>query len=83
MPLYRQETILKRIGVGLPRATLANWMIQAGSPIQPLIEIAKANRLEPYAYSRHLYIELPKGATVDAIEALLPGNLSKDQIRIG
>ena len=27
LPLYRQETILKRIGVDLPRATLANWMI--------------------------------------------------------
>ena len=27
LPLYRQETILQRIGVDLPRATLANWMI--------------------------------------------------------
>ena len=25
LPLYRQETILQRIGVELPRATLANW----------------------------------------------------------
>jgi hypothetical protein len=25
---------------------------------------------------------LPKAVTVDAIEALLPGNLDKDQIRI-
>jgi transposase len=30
LPLYRQETILQRIGVELPRAALANWMIQAG-----------------------------------------------------
>ena len=29
LPLYRQETILRRIGVELPRATLANWMIQS------------------------------------------------------
>ena len=28
MPLYRQEEILRRIGVDIPRATLANWMIQ-------------------------------------------------------
>lgn len=28
--LYRQETILQRIGVDIPRATLANWMIKAG-----------------------------------------------------
>ena len=26
--LYPQEGILQRIGVALPRATLANWMIQ-------------------------------------------------------
>jgi len=25
LPLYRQETILQRIGVDIPRATLANW----------------------------------------------------------
>ncbi|MDT8364703.1 MAG: IS66 family transposase, partial [Nitrosomonas sp.] len=41
LPLYRQETILKRIGVDLPRATLANWMIQAGSLIQPLINLLR------------------------------------------
>jgi transposase len=39
LPLYRQETILQRIGVDLPRATLANWMIQAGSLIQPVINL--------------------------------------------
>ena len=37
LPLYRQEQILTRIGVDIPRATLANWMIQAGTLIQPLI----------------------------------------------
>ena len=31
LPLYRQETILQRIGIDLPRATLANWMIQVGT----------------------------------------------------
>jgi len=38
---------------------------------------------QPYAYLRYLFTELPKAETVEAIEALLPGNLSKDQIRIG
>jgi len=33
--------------------------------------------------TRTLFTELPKAETVDAIEALLPGNLDKDQIRIG
>ncbi len=47
LPLYRQETILKRIGVELPRATLANWMIQAGSLIQPIINLLR-DRLLAY-----------------------------------
>jgi transposase len=41
LPLYRQEQILRRIGVDLPRATLANWMIQAGQLIQPLINLMR------------------------------------------
>ena len=41
LPLYRQETILKRIGVELPRATLANWMIQAGHLVQPIINLLR------------------------------------------
>jgi transposase len=39
LPLYRQEQILQRIGVDIPRATLANWMIKAGTLIQPLINL--------------------------------------------
>jgi len=47
LPLYRQETILQRIGVDLPRATLANWMIQAGTLIQPIINLLR-DRLLAY-----------------------------------
>ncbi|EAQ96475.1 Transposase [Congregibacter litoralis KT71] len=39
LPLYRQEQILQRIGVDIPRATLANWMIRAGQLVQPLINL--------------------------------------------
>jgi len=66
-----------------------NWLfsasvkgVQASANLYSLIETAKANGLEPYAYLRHLFTELPKAETVEAIEVLLPGNLSKDQIRI-
>ena len=45
LPLYRQEGILKRIGVDLPRATLANWMVQAGLLIQPLINLLRERML--------------------------------------
>ncbi|MCP4277695.1 MAG: IS66 family transposase [Gammaproteobacteria bacterium] len=46
LPLYRQETILRRIGVELSRATLANWMIQAGSLVQPIINLLRDRMLE-------------------------------------
>ena len=46
LPLYRQETILQRIGVDLPRATLANWMIQAGTLIQPVINLLRDRLLD-------------------------------------
>ncbi len=46
-PLYRQEQILQRIGVDIPRATLANWMIQSGNLIQPVINLLR-DRLLSY-----------------------------------
>jgi len=57
--------------------------VKASANLYSLIETAKANGMEPYAYLRYLFTELPKAETVEAIEALLPGNLSKDQIRTG
>ena len=42
LPLYRQEQILTRIGVDLPRATLARWMVGVGTDlIQPLINLLR------------------------------------------
>jgi transposase len=46
LPLYRQETILRRIGVDIPRATLANWMIRTGTLIQPLINLMRDQMLD-------------------------------------
>ena len=57
--------------------------MKASANLYSLIETTKANGLEPYANLRHLLTELPKAEIVEAIEALLPGKLSKDQIRIG
>ena len=66
-----------------------NWLfsnsvrgVKASANLYSLIETAKANGLEPYAYLRYLFAELPQAETVDAIEALLPGNLKKDRIKI-
>jgi transposase len=38
LPLARQEKILQRAGVDIPRATLAGWMIQLGALLDPVIE---------------------------------------------
>ena len=64
-----------------------NWLfsdsvtgVKASANLYSLIETAKANGLEPYAYLRYVFTELPKADTVEAIEALLPGNLENDQI---
>jgi transposase len=64
-----------------------NWLfsdsvkgVKASANLYSLIETAKANGLEPYAYLRHVFTELPKADTVETIEVLLPGNLEKDQI---
>ena len=67
-----------------------NWLfsvsvkgVKASANLYSLIECAKINDLEPYAYLRHVFTELPKVRTVEAIEALLPGNLKKEQIMVG
>ena len=67
-----------------------NWLfstsvkgVNASANLYSLIETAKANGLEPYAYLRHLFTALPKAETVESIEALLPGNFSEDQVRLG
>jgi transposase len=65
-----------------------NWLfsasvngVKASANLYSLIETAKANGLEPYAYLRYLFTELPRAETVEGIEALLPGNINQDQIR--
>lgn len=45
LPLYRQQQILERIGVELPRASLANWMIRMGTLIQPLTNLLREQLL--------------------------------------
>jgi len=39
---------------------------------EKLGEALRANGLEPYAYLRRLFAELPKAKTVEDFEALLP-----------
>ncbi|MEM5529397.1 transposase domain-containing protein, partial [Gammaproteobacteria bacterium AS21] len=39
-----------------------------------IIETAKANGLEPYAYLRRLFTQLPLADTIEDIDKLLPWN---------
>jgi transposase len=56
--------------------------VKTSANLYSLIETAKANGLEPYAYLRHVFTELPKAGTVDAIESLLPGNVAKKRLSV-
>jgi transposase len=48
---------------------------RASAQLYSIIQTAKANGHEPYAYLRHIFTELPKATTVEDIEALLPYRL--------
>lgn len=61
-----------------------NWLF-AGSPkgaeasalLYSLIETAKANKLEPYAYLRCIFGQLPVASSLEDYEALLPWNIQE------
>ena len=59
-----------------------NWLFsasQAGAKasanLYSLIETAKANGLEPHAYLKKVFTDLPNARTVEEVEALLPWNV--------
>jgi transposase len=49
----------------------------ASARLYGLIETAKANGCEPYAYLRRVFTDLPKATTLAEIEALLPWNVTQ------
>ena len=67
-----------------------NWLFcdtvagaNASANLYSLIETAKANGVEPYAYLRTVFTELPQATSVEEIEALLPApNDGEDSARI-
>lgn len=61
-----------------------NWLFSghprgadASAALYSLIETARANNLEPYAYLRFLFAKLPMANTRTAINSLLPQNIEK------
>lgn len=64
-----------------------NWLFsgtpegaEASALLYSLIETAKANKLEPYAYLRYIFEKLPIAATLEDYEALLPWNITPVQL---
>jgi transposase len=53
---------------------------RASANLYSLVSCARVNGLEPYAYLRHLFEELPKATTAEALEVLLPWN-AKSAVR--
>jgi transposase len=43
LPLFRQEQILKRVGVDIPRATLSLWTIKCAQLFNPLLKLIHDN----------------------------------------
>ncbi len=62
-----------------------NWLFsgtpagaEASALLYSLIETAKANRLEPYAYLRYIFEQLPTASSLEEYEALLPWNVTPE-----
>jgi transposase len=46
LPLYRQEAIFERAGLGIARSTLASWVGVCGVRLQPLVDALKSEMLQ-------------------------------------
>ena len=58
--------------LGSTRFSASPKGVTASANIYSLIEAAKANGLEPYAYLRKIFTELPQATTLAQVEQLLP-----------
>jgi len=45
LPFYRQEKIFSRMGIDIPRATMANWAIKVSQQCRPLMQILRSEIL--------------------------------------
>jgi transposase len=53
---------------------------EASALLYSLIETAKVNGLEPYAYLRYVFEQIPMASTLEDYEMLLPWNMTAKQI---
>jgi transposase len=76
----RSERAIKPFVIGRKNWLFADSVggMRASTNIYSLIETAKANGLEPYAYLRYLLTHIPNAETLEQLEALLPYNLKTE-----
>ena len=61
LPLYRQEQILRRIGIDIPRATMSLWVIKCAELLKPLVNILHKTTLSyDIAYSDETTLQVLK-----------------------
>ncbi len=61
LPLYRQEQILRRVGVDIPRATLSLWVIRCAELLKPLVKLLHKNIVSyDVAYSDETTLQVLK-----------------------
>jgi len=78
----RVENVIRPFVIGRK-----NWLFadttagaRASARLYGLIETAKANGIEPWAYLNRVFEVLPAATTQDEIEALLPRNIDRDSL---
>jgi transposase len=61
LPLHRQEQMLHRIGIDLPRSTLCLWVIRAAALLKPLLQLNQQRILShAVAYSDETTVQVLK-----------------------
>ena len=70
----RAENAIRPFVIGRKNWLFANSQAgaHASANLYSLIETAKANNIEPYAYLKKLFTLLPQATNLDDIDALLP-----------
>lgn len=79
-----QVRFCEKLGVKFPRLTRLSDTpagAHASAMLYSVIETAKANNVEPYAYLQQVIEQLPKATSVEEISALLPYNFSKPNLQ--
>ena len=61
LPLYRQEQMLRRIGIDIPRSTLSLWVIRSAELLKPMMKIIHQGILNyDIAYSDETTVQVLK-----------------------